>query len=58
MITVTVNGEKTAISANGESKLVLAEALMCVDSCREFLMDHMNISKAEAICVIVESMTE
>lgn len=57
MFTVTVNREKTGISASGERVLVLSEALCCIDGCRDFLMKHMNISK-EAISMIVESMTE
>ena len=58
MLTVTVNGEKTNISATGERNFVLAEALCCVDACRDFLSRHMNISKQEAVAMIVESMLE
>lgn len=58
MFTVTVNKEKVGVSASGERTIVLAEALSCVDACRNFLMKHMDLSKEEAIRILVDSMTE
>lgn len=58
MFTVTVNKEKTGVSASGERTVVLAEALCCVDACRNFLMKHMDLSKEEVITMLVESMSE
>ena len=56
MFSVVVNKSKMCLSAHGEKKVVLAEALSCVDSCRDFLMKNMNISKIEAISLIVKSL--
>lgn len=58
MYTVAVNKEKVTVSASGERLVVLAEALNCVDVCRDFLMKHMNLSKEEAIKMLLESMAE
>ena len=58
MFTVTVNKEKVHICTNGERCVVLPEALCCIDGCKQFLMKHMNISKEEAVCLILESITE
>lgn len=58
MFSITVNKGETYISAAGEKEIILAETLVCVEACRNFLAKHMEISKERAITLIVESLTE
>lgn len=57
MFKTTIDRGEVFLSTKGERTIVLAEALCCVDVCKDFLKRNMNISQEEAVALIVESMT-